>query len=110
MTIANILSAIAMLLAPALVAWLKIVYSRSFKVLDDKVKELHDSNYALDLAVREAEKGIVRFNEFEKSIEKDIKYVKADLVREAQVMSNHLESVHKKIDHIDSILEKMRDK
>jgi len=109
MTIANILSAVAMLLAASLVVWMKVISARAFKSLDDKVQELHASNTGLDLSIREVEKVIVQFREFEKGVDKDIRYVKADLVREAQVMNNHLESVHKKIDHIDSILDKLRD-
>jgi prefoldin subunit 5 len=110
MDISNILSGIAVLLAASLVAWMKVVSARAFKSLDDKVKELHTVTVNLDLAVREVEKGIVQFREFEKSVDKDIKHVKADLSREAQVMNNHLDSVHKKIDHIDSILDKLREK
>jgi peptidoglycan hydrolase CwlO-like protein len=109
MTLSNILSVIAVLLTALLIVWMKVITARAFKSIDDKLKELHNVVATLDAACRDMDKDIIRLKEFEKSVDKDIKHVKADLLREAQVMSNHLESVHKKIDHIDTILDKLRD-
>jgi len=110
MDISTILSGISILLAASLVIWMKVISARAFKSLDDKIKDLHDTVAGLDSSVRDMEKEIVRFQAFEKGVDKDIKQVKADVIREAQVMNNHLETVHKKIDHVDTILEKLRDK
>ena len=109
MTLSNILSGISILLAASLVIWMKVISARAFKSIDDKIKDLHDTVAKLDLSVRDMEKEMVRYHAFELGVDKDIKQVKADVVREAQVMNNHLESVHKKIDHVDGILEKLRD-
>ena len=110
MTTSNILSVIAVVLAASLVIWMKVISARAFKSIDDKLKDLHGIVAGLDSCVRDMEKEIVRLHAFEKGVDKDIKQVRADVVREAQVMNNHLETVHKKIDHVDNILEKLRDK
>jgi predicted nucleic acid-binding Zn-ribbon protein len=109
MTLPNILSGISILLAASLVIWMKVISARAFKSIDDKIKDLHETVAGLDLSVRKVEKDIIRLTEFKKSVDKDIKHVKADLVREAQVMNNQMDTVHNKIDHIDNKLDKLRD-
>jgi len=110
MDTSTILSSISLLLAASVGTWLKVISTRAFKSTDDKITDLHTVVSGLDSAVRTIEKDMVRFHACELSIDKDIKQVRASVAREAQVMNNHLESVHKKIDHIDAILEKLRDK
>jgi len=109
MTISNMLSVVSILLAVSLVTWMKVISARAFKSIDDKLQDLQGTVTTLDTFMRDMEKEVVRFHAYEKSFDKDVKQVKADVVREAQVMTNHLETVHKKIDHVDSILEKLRD-
>lgn len=105
MTLSNILSAIAVLLAATVVVWMKILFGRAFKTFDETLKEIKDDIADLDTSVRKVEKDIIRLS----GVEKDIKHVKADVVRETQVMNNQLESVHKKIDHLDEKFDKFRD-
>jgi len=123
MTLSNILSVVAILLTVLLVGWMKVLTARAFKSIDDKLqatddklKELSAAVVHVDASVQNVKEDIIRLKAFEsgvdkdiKSVEKDVKHVKADVVRETQVMNNHLESVHKKIDHIDGIVEKLRD-
>ena len=109
MTLSNIFSIIAVLLSVILVGWVKIISARAFKSIDDKIVDLHSVVTGLDLAVRKIEQDIIRLDEFKKSVDKDIKYVKADFIRETQVMNNQLDVVHGKIDHIDNKLDKLRD-
>jgi len=108
MTLSNILSGISVLLAASLVIWMKVISARAFKSLDDAIANVKNDVAGLDSSVRKVEKDIIWLSGFEKGIEKDIKHVKADLARETQVMNNLLESVHKKIDHIDDKLDKLR--
>jgi len=110
MTLANILSGISLLLAVSFGIWMKIISARAFKANDDKLVDLQKAVDAAVKSVHSIEKDIVRFTAFEIGVDKDIRQVKADVVREAQVMTNHLDGVHKKIDHIDNILEKLRDR
>lgn len=106
----QILAAGSLLLTTLLGVWIKLLSHRAFSAIDEKNKAISESCGELDECVRVIEKDIVRLSEFQKQVEKDIAQVKADLVREAQLMSNHLDVVHKKIDHIDEKLDKLRDR
>jgi predicted nucleic acid-binding Zn-ribbon protein len=108
-TLSDILSVIAVLFAISVIVWMKVLSSRAFKSIDDKTGGLEHKCSELDASVRNIEKDIVRFEGFQKGIEKDIKQVKAEVVRETQVMNNQLESVHTKIDHLDEKFDKFRD-
>jgi len=84
--------------------------TRLIKSLEEKVTEINDRCAAITEKEIVSEKDIVRLNEFQKQVDKDLDQLKADLVREAQIMSNQLNVVHQKIDHIDEKLDKIRDR
>jgi len=115
-TAANILSVIAILMSASVIAWMRVLSKRAFKSFDDKVAMLADGEGKLegtladlDKALREAEKKLVRFEEFRNQVESMNKQLRADLTRETQVVSNQLDSIHAKIDQLDAKFEKFRD-
>lgn len=107
---------VSLLISTIIVFWIRTVYSRSlkdqdarYKAIEDALRENKTSCSDCDETVRGMEKTMVRLEEDAKNKDKEIEQVRADLSRETQVMSNQIEIVHKKIDHIDAKIEKMRD-
>ena len=110
MGISEIVSGAAVILALT-ATWLKLFSSsKAAKAFDDSLKELQKICSQAKEKQNDLEKDIVRLIECQKQSEKENLQVKADILREAQVMTNQLEVVHKKIDHIDEKLDKIRDR
>jgi len=120
-SLANILGVISVFIAASLVVWNKVLVQRAFKSLDDKYSGLKEStenectklnaHYVdLDNRLREVEKEQVRFKEVEKHVDAEIKQVRADIMREVQIISEQLSAIHKKIETIDTKLDKVKDR
>jgi hypothetical protein len=114
-TLADIVSIIAVLLAVGLTAWMKVLSNRAFKSTDVRVGAMERTCASLDTTQRAIEKELVRFEEMQKSyaeykqsIDAQIKQLRQDFLRENQMVLNQLETIHGKIDHVDNKLDKMR--
>lgn len=115
-TTSNILSVIAVLIGVGLGAWMRVLSKRAFGSFDTQIKAMNASKDKLeatisdlDKAQREAEKQLVRFEEFRNQMDEMNKQLRADLTRETQVVSNQLDSIHAKINQLDAKFEKLRD-
>ncbi len=86
--------------------WKMFNSSKSSTAAIEELKKLYSGETNKQI---EAEKDIVRLGEGHKQVKHDIEQLKADLIREAQIMANQLSAVHQKIDHIDEKLDKLRD-
>jgi len=116
MTMQEIVALSAALLTVLATWWKLFSTTKAFQAVKDQLKEkteeLKGTIAACDGCIRASEKEIVRLDEAGKNREKEISQIKADsgksieqvradLVRDAQIMSNQLNVVHQKIDHID---------
>jgi predicted nucleic acid-binding Zn-ribbon protein len=110
--LAQILS-IAAVLFSALVGimsvWMKVLLSRTFKDMDTRIKDLDKAQVETTNLVHIIDKEVARLQEFKTATDKECRTIRADLLREAQVMANQLEAIHKKIEHLDEKLDRIRD-
>ncbi len=102
---------------------------RSFDTIDQKFKELEDKCDELDRMSHELQIDIVRAEPLCKTIdetktklavlielrseflERLNEYIRrADFIRDTQILTNQIESIHKKIDYVDAKMDRLREK
>ena len=106
MTISEIIATLVAVLT-ILGTWWKMLSSS--KVTTAAIEELKRLGGTGTTGQVNVEKDIIRLDTRQDQVDRDIAQLNADLLREAQIMSNQLDSVHRKIDHIDEKLDKIRD-
>ena len=113
----QILSILALISALGSVAWIKILSARSFKGIDDKVKSFDttfsDLNSKIDKISqeqRECSDDIIRMDGHGKTVDQAHTQLRNELAREIQLITQHIDTIHDKITHIDDKLEKIRDR
>jgi len=125
----TILSIISILLAGGLFLWVKILTKRAFTSIDAQIKILSDRIDKLEARIDDLEdndietgKDIVKLQEAMKAIDeikvaikelvafqsevRDRYLRKSDFIRESQIIANQIESLHKKIEYLDSKLDR----
>jgi hypothetical protein len=102
---------------------------RSFDTIDQKFKELDEKSGLLDGKVHNLQLESVRSESLCKSLDETKDRLKSllelraeflvrlneyirrgDFVRDVQILTNQIESIHKKIDYVDSKLDRYREK
>jgi hypothetical protein len=102
---------------------------RSFDSIDQKIKELEDNYSELDKLIQALKIEIVRAEPLCKAVEEhktkiacllDLRsdfidrlneYIrKNDFIRDTQILTNQIETIHKKIDWIDDKMDRLREK
>lgn len=113
----QILSILALITALGAIPIIKIVSSRAFKSNDDSVnlikeeiKELKTILTNHENELRRCSDNIIRAQEHEKVVDQASDQIRNELNREVQLITQHIETMHNKITHIDEKLEKIRDR
>jgi len=106
MTVGEIVATLVAVLTILGTWWKMLSSSKSNTATINELKLLCNSGTTGQVSV---EKDIIKLETRQDQVDRDIAQLNADLLREAQIMSNQLDSVHKKIDHIDEKLDKIRD-
>jgi hypothetical protein len=114
-SVTTVLSIIALLIGLSIGVWMKILSNRAFKSIDGEIKamstraeKLEITCSELDGVQRNVEIELVRLDEFKKAVDVQMNQLRADFVRENQIVVSQLKSIHSKIEYIDQKFDKLR--
>lgn len=113
----QILSILALITALGAIPIVKIIASRAFKSTDDavnllksEIKDVKDQQTIISQELRRCSDDLIRAKEREKIVDQASDQIRNELNREVQLITQHIETMHNKITHIDEKLEKIRDR
>lgn len=125
----TILSIISLLLGGGLFLWVKVVTRRAFTGVDKQIDSVQDAVAAIEVRIerlysddvvtgksivqiQEALKGLSEIKDSIKELVafksevQDRYQKKSDFVRESQIIANQIEALHKKLEYLDSKMDR----
>jgi len=109
MELGSILGISALLLSILVGAWLKVLTGRAFKSIDDSILLFRQSLSTIKLSLTNVEKDVIRIDGEIKRIKDNVEQIRGSSARESQIMINQLESIHNKIQYVDTKLDRLRE-
>jgi Mg2+ and Co2+ transporter CorA len=111
----NIISIIALSFGGVLAAIIKVMWGRVFRSIDDQIKavqlgdikKLSEEVKDHESRIRSLENCNSSLEEYKKRVDGNVAVVKADIAREVEIVTGHLNSIHQKINHLDEKLDRV---